>query len=52
MKPEPIEVKTGQSIKTGFKFKSQRFSNKWRRLFKRKKPKEKKNENKVKVFNN
>ena len=31
MKPEPFEVKTDQSIKTGFKFKSQR----WRRLFKR-----------------
>ena len=26
MKPEPIKVNTDQSIKTGFKFKSQRFS--------------------------
>ena len=35
MKPEPSEVKTDQSIKTDFNFKSQRFSNKWRRLFKK-----------------
>ena len=33
MKPEPSEVKTDQSIKTDFK--PQRFSNKWRRLFKK-----------------
>ena len=30
MKKEPNEVKTEQSIKTGFNFTSQRFSNKWR----------------------
>ena len=35
MKPEPSEVKTDQSIKTDFNFKSKRFSNKWRRLFKK-----------------
>ena len=35
MKPEPSEVKTDQSIKTGFNFKSQRLSSKWRRLFKK-----------------
>ena len=32
MKKEPNEVKTEQSIKTGFNFTSQRFSNKWRKL--------------------
>ena len=32
MKPEPSEAKTEQSIKTGFNFTSQRFSNKWRKL--------------------
>ena len=34
MKPEPSEVKTEQSIKTGFNFTSQRFSNnnKWKNL--------------------
>ena len=35
MKPEPSEVKTEQSIKTGFNFTSQRFSNKWRKLLKK-----------------
>ena len=32
MKPEPSEAKTKQSIKTGFNFTSQRFSNKWKKL--------------------
>ena len=32
MKPEPSEAKKKQSIKTGFNFTSQRFSNKWRNL--------------------
>ena len=32
MTPEPSEVKTEQSIKTGFNFTSQRFSNKSRKL--------------------
>ena len=31
MKPEPSEAKTKQSIKTGFNFTSQRFSNKWKK---------------------
>ena len=35
MKPEPSEVKTDQSIKTYFNFKSQQLSNKWRRLYKK-----------------
>ena len=34
MKPEPSEVKTEQSIKTGFNFTFQQFSNKWRKLLK------------------
>ena len=32
MKPEPSEAKTKQSIKTGFNFTSQQFSNKLRNL--------------------
>ena len=32
MKPEPSEVKTEQSIKTGFNLTSQRFSTKWTNL--------------------
>ena len=32
MKPESSEVKADQSIKTGFNFTSQRFSDKWRNL--------------------
>ena len=32
MKKEPNEVKTEQSIKTGFNVTSQRFSDKWRKL--------------------
>ena len=32
MKPEPSEVKTKQSIKTGFNFTSRLFSNKWKKL--------------------
>ena len=50
MKPEPSEVKTDQSIKTDFNFKSQRLSNKWRRLYKRSQRKEQRNENKVFFF--
>ena len=35
MKPEPSEAKTKQSIKTGFNFTAQRFSNnKWKKLVK------------------
>ena len=33
MKPEPSEVKTDQSIKTGLNLESHPFSNKWRGLF-------------------
>ena len=35
MKPEPSEVKTEQSIKTGFNFASKLISNKWRKLLKK-----------------
>ena len=35
MKPEPSEVKTEQSIKTGRNLTSQRYSNKWRELMKK-----------------
>ena len=53
MKPEPSEVKTDQSIKTDFNFKSQRFSNKWTNgegYLKRSQRKEQGNENKVIFF--
>ena len=35
MKPEHSEVKTEQSIKTGFNFASKWISNKWRKLLKK-----------------
>ena len=35
MKPEPSEVKTEQSIKTGCNLTSQPYSNKWRELMKK-----------------